>query len=78
LNRNTSAFPFSRDITDSTGVPFAFFSNSTSFALVQSGKYFIYDFVGKRIKEQHGIINENDVNAGKALQQVIYDDYLKK
>lgn len=75
---NASVFPFSRDMTDSTAIPFSFFSNSVSFGLVQPDRYFIYDVKGMRIKEQQGRINENDVNAGKALQQYIYNDYLKK
>jgi hypothetical protein len=78
LGWNASFFPFSRDITDSTSIPFSFFSNSISFGLVQPKGYFIYDVKGKRIKEQEGDINENDINAGQALQQFIYDDYLKK
>jgi phosphoglycerol transferase MdoB-like AlkP superfamily enzyme len=75
---DASVFSFSRDMTDSTAIPFSFFSNSVSFGLVQPNKYFIYDVKGKRVKEQQGSINENDVNAGKALQQFIYSDYLKK
>jgi phosphoglycerol transferase MdoB-like AlkP superfamily enzyme len=78
LGWNASLFPFSRDITDSTSVPFSFFSNSISFGLVQPDKYFVYDVKGNRVKEQKDHINEMDVNAGKALQQFIYDDYLKK
>jgi phosphoglycerol transferase MdoB-like AlkP superfamily enzyme len=75
---SVSAFPFSRDITDSTSIPFSFFSNSVSFALVQPNNYFIYDAKGRTIKEQQGSVLEKDIDAGKALQQFIYDDYLKK
>jgi hypothetical protein len=75
---DASAFPFSRDITDSTSIPFSFFSNSVSFALVQPNNYFIYDVKGQTVKEQQGNLTEKDINAGKAIQQFIYDDYLKK
>jgi phosphoglycerol transferase MdoB-like AlkP superfamily enzyme len=75
---NTSPFPFSRDITDSTAIPFAFFSNSISFGFVQPDKYFIYDVKGSRVREQQGNINEQDINRGKGIQQFVYDDYLKK
>lgn len=78
LGWNASVFPFSRDITDSTSIPFAFFSNSVSLGLVQPGSYFIYDVKGKTMKEQQGKTSERDINAGKALQQFIYEDYLKK
>jgi phosphoglycerol transferase MdoB-like AlkP superfamily enzyme len=78
LGWRSSVFPFSRDITDSTYTPFAFFSNSISFGLVQPVNYFIYDFKGKRIKEERGDIEEKDINAGRAVQQFIYEDYLKK
>jgi phosphoglycerol transferase MdoB-like AlkP superfamily enzyme len=75
---NVAAFPFSRDITDSTSTSFSFFSNSVSFALLQPNRYFIYDAKGQIVKEQEGTITEKDINVGKALQQFIYDDYLKK
>ena len=75
---NVSAFPWSRDITDSTMFPFAFFCNSVSFGLVQPANYFIYDVKGKTINEKQGNINKNDLEAGKALEQYIYSDFLKK
>jgi phosphoglycerol transferase MdoB-like AlkP superfamily enzyme len=75
---NASAFSFSRDITDSTAIPFSFFSNSVSFALVQPNQYFIYDVKGQTVKEQQGNVTKKDISTGKALQQFIYDDYLKK
>lgn len=75
---NASAFPFSRDIMDSASIPFSFFSNGVSFALVQPNQYFIYDVKGQTIKEQQGTVTEKNINTGKALQQFIYDDYLKK
>lgn len=78
LGWNAAAFPFSRDITDSTALPFAFFSNSISFGFVQRDKYFVYDVKGNRVKEQQGNINEQDLNTGKGLQQFVYNDYLKK
>jgi phosphoglycerol transferase MdoB-like AlkP superfamily enzyme len=78
LGLDASPFPFSRDITDSTTVPFTFFSNSIGFGFVQPYSYFIYDVKGKRVREQEGNITSNDINAGAAMQQFIYDDYLKK
>ena len=75
---NVSAFPFSRDITDTTAIPFAFFSNSISFGLVQPDKYFIYDVKGRSVKEEQDGVNEKDITTGKGIQQFIYDDYLKK
>ena len=78
LGWSTLPFPFSRDITDSTNVPFAFFCNSVSVGLVEPNKYFIYDVKGKSVKEQQGNIDNNDLKAGKALEQFIYSDYLKK
>jgi phosphoglycerol transferase MdoB-like AlkP superfamily enzyme len=75
---STSPFPFSRDITDSTTVPFAFFSNSISVGLVEPNKYFVYDVKGKTVKERQGTISDKDLIAGKALEQFIYNDYLSK
>jgi phosphoglycerol transferase MdoB-like AlkP superfamily enzyme len=78
LGWNNSVFSFSRDITDSTSIPFSFFSNSVSFGLVQPNKYFIYDVKGNRVKEQQGSIDQKDIETGKGIQQFVYDDYLKK
>lgn len=78
LGWRRSVFPFSRDLTDSTTLPFSFFSNSISFGLVQPHNYFIYDVKGKQMTEQQGDVGTKDVRAGKALQQFIYDDYLRK
>lgn len=75
---SSSSFPFSRNIVDTTAPAFAFFSNSTGFGFIQPGKYFVYDALGKRIRDQFGTITPKDVEAGKAMQQFIYDDYLKK
>lgn len=75
---NASAFSFSRDITDSTALPFSFFSNSISFGLVQPHNYFIYDVKGERLKEQFGNVEQKDIETGKAIQQFLYNDYLKK
>jgi phosphoglycerol transferase MdoB-like AlkP superfamily enzyme len=78
LGWKSSPFPFSRDITDSTTVAFAFFTNSISVGLVEPNKYFVYDIKGKIVKEQQGSISSNDISAGKALEQFIYNDYLNK
>ena len=60
LNRDASPFLFSRDITDSTLIPFAFFSNSVGFSIVQPDRYFIYDTKGRQIREQQGSCFENE------------------
>lgn len=75
---SASSYPFSKNILDSTAHQFAFFSNSTGFGLIQPRKYFVYDALGQQIREQSGSITLKETEAGKAMQQYIYNDYLKK
>ena len=39
---------------------------------------FVFDNVGKQVSAQTGRITEKDIDAGKALQQKIFQDYLDK
>lgn len=71
-------FPLSRNILDSTAAPWAFFNFNNGFGLVQSNKKLVFDNVGKMVIEREGEIKEQDVEAGKALMQWQFQDYLDK
>ena len=71
-------FPFSKNIFDSTAKPWAFFTFNNGFGFVQPDKYFLFDNVSKQVMEQQGQLNEADIQAGKALQQWFYHDYITK
>jgi phosphoglycerol transferase MdoB-like AlkP superfamily enzyme len=71
-------FPFSKDIFDSTSKQWAYWSYNHGFALVQPIKSLVFDNVGKRIAIRRPGINAKDVEAGQALQEYIYQDFLNK
>ena len=71
-------FPFSKNIFDDNYKEWAFFSFNNGFGFVQNKKAFLFDNVGKNIFEQQGLITLKDIEAAKALQQNIYQDYLNK
>ena len=63
---------------DSTAKPWAYFSFNNGFGFVQPGKSLLYDNVGKSIMEKQGLITQQDINRGKAIEQLSFQDYLDK
>lgn len=78
LGDRSNTFQWSRDLTDSTAKQWGFFSFNYGFGFVQSSGTLIYDNTGKMVMQTQGAIGENDIKKGKALQQVIFQDYLDK
>jgi phosphoglycerol transferase MdoB-like AlkP superfamily enzyme len=75
---NNNLFKWGRNIADPTSVPLAYFSFNDGFGFVQNKKYFIFDNVGKKVIEQEGNIDASDLKAGKAIQQLSFQEYLDK
>jgi phosphoglycerol transferase MdoB-like AlkP superfamily enzyme len=71
-------FPFSKNIFDSTSKQWAFFDFNNGFGLMQPGKRFLFDNVSKSVLQQEGAVSNTDIQAGKALQQWFYQDYVTK
>jgi phosphoglycerol transferase MdoB-like AlkP superfamily enzyme len=71
-------FPFSKNIFDSGFNEWAFFSFNNGFGFLQKNKMLVFDNVGKNIIEQQGPLGAKDIESAKALQQIIYQDYLDK
>lgn len=69
---------FSRNIFDSTSREWAYFSFNDGFGLVQPAGSIVYDNVGNRLIAREGDVGEKDILAGRALQQVHYEDFLEK
>ncbi len=78
LGKNEKYFPFSKNIFDSASKEWAFFSFNNGHGFIQREKLFVFDNVGKNILDQQGSIEAKDVEAAKALQQIIYQDFLNK
>ena len=72
------SFRWSKNLMDSTAKPWAYFSFNNGFGFVQPGKSLLYDNVGKSIMEKQGLITQQDINRGKAIEQLSFQDYLDK
>lgn len=71
-------FPWSRNLLDTTSLPWSFFSFNNGFGYAEPLGTFIYDNIGRRIIQQRGRITEQQIKSGKVLQQSIFQDYLDK
>ncbi len=75
---NASNYKYSKNIFDSTSKEWAFFTFNDGFGFIENSQSFIFDNVSNQIIA--GYLNKGShiVNKGKALQQMLYDDYLNK
>jgi phosphoglycerol transferase MdoB-like AlkP superfamily enzyme len=71
-------FPFSKNILDTNSLSWAYFSFNNGFGFVQPGKAFVFDNVGRQVISRQGNISEGDIEAGKAMQQQTFQDYLDR
>lgn len=78
LNLSKKDFNWSKNLLNKDQKQWAYFSFNNGFGFVQPKKYLIYENIGKSIIEQNGIIEIDDLNTGKALQQSTFEDYLLK
>ncbi len=72
------AFPFSKNHFDPSVRNWAFFSFKDGWGFIQPGEALLFDNVGQRTLERKGPVTGSDLEAGKALQQYIYEDYIRK
>jgi phosphoglycerol transferase MdoB-like AlkP superfamily enzyme len=75
---DTKVFPFSKNSIDKTVKPWAFFTFNDGFGFVDSLGRLVFDNVGKRPVLQEGNSGTVQTEAGKAMMQLVYDDFLKK
>jgi len=71
-------FPFSKNIFDVTSKPWAFFTFNDGFGFVDSTGRLVYDNVGKLPILSEGKAGPKEIEAGKAMMQHIYEDFLAK
>lgn len=69
-------FPFSKSISDSTS--WAFFTFNDGFGFVNSSGRLVFDNVGKQPMQSEGTAGSKEIEAGKAIMQFTYEDFLKK
>lgn len=71
-------FPFSKNIFDPVTKEWAFFNFNNGFGFVDSSGRVVFDNVGKRLISQQGQVGAAEIEAGKAMQQFTYEDFLRK
>lgn len=75
---SSTDFIWSKNILQKEPKQWSYFSFNNGFGFVQPHKYFIFDNIGKKTIETGGPIDFHDLNAGKAMQQNSFADYLSK
>jgi phosphoglycerol transferase MdoB-like AlkP superfamily enzyme len=78
LGLTKASFPFSKNTFDSTSKPWSFFSFNNGFGWVGPTGYALYDHIGKQVIERGGQVDTTAIDAGKAIQQFIFSDYINK
>jgi hypothetical protein len=71
-------FSFSKNIFDSTTNEWAFFTFNDGFGFIEKEKSVLFDNVGRRILKSTGNGSDSFLKKGKALQQVVYQDFINK
>lgn len=71
-------FPFSKNILDTASKSWAFFTFNDGFGFVDSAGRLVFDNVGKLPIRQDGGSGAKETEAGKAMMQFVYEDFLKK
>jgi phosphoglycerol transferase MdoB-like AlkP superfamily enzyme len=71
-------FPFSKNLFNPFTRQWAYFSFNNGFGFVQPQSAIVYDNVGNQIVNSEGKVSARDLEAGKAMQQFCYQDYLEK
>src|SRR5688572_15799245 len=75
---NAGNFPFSKNSLDPFTKSWAFFSFNNGFGFVDSLGRLVFDNVGKMPIKEDGNIGTKEIEAGKAIQQFVYDDFIRK
>jgi phosphoglycerol transferase MdoB-like AlkP superfamily enzyme len=78
LGLDKTKFPFSKNVFDLQEKPWAFFTYNDAFGFVDSTGRLVFDNIGKRPIEREGKTGAKQIEAGKAMMQRVYDDFLKK
>lgn len=71
-------FPFSKNLFDPQIRPWAFFTYNDAFGFIDTTGRLVFDNIGRRPIDREGASGAKQVEAGKALMQAVYDDFLKK
>lgn len=75
---DSKSFTWSRNLSGKNYIPSAYFSFNNGFGAVNQSGWYIFDNVGKILIDRGGEADTSLLQAGKAIQQLSYGDYLNK
>ncbi|MGH2645940.1 MAG: LTA synthase family protein [Ginsengibacter sp.] len=78
LNISSHKFKWSKDLLDSSAIPFAFYSFNNGFGFVTPEGTVTMDNVSKKIIYKKGEVDSCEVNNGKAYMQLSYQNFLNR
>jgi|WetSurSiteA1Bulk_404760.scaffolds.fasta_scaffold01302_3 phosphoglycerol transferase MdoB-like AlkP superfamily enzyme len=76
LGIDASAYPLSKDIFRSRH-QFAFYEYSNSYGMVSDSGNYVYDYDQKKVILNHGTVSGYFLRSGQAMQQEVYDVFLR-
>ncbi len=76
-NIDAKKYVWSRNMFSADNQHFAYSSFKNGFGFFNNEKQVIFDNIGKQTIENQGIITDDFLRKGKALQQMTFEDYLK-
>jgi len=74
----TQGFIFSKDILNKSALQWGMFHFKDGFGFIKPDRYYIFDNIGKQIIEKGGEVTAQDLKEGQALQQIMFEDFLKR
>ena len=78
LGYHSKDFIWSKNLMDSSIKQWSYFSFNNGFGYVEPDKKFVFDNVGKILIEQAGTVTQMEIEKGKVLQQLTFQDYLNR
>lgn len=78
LHLASKDFKWSKDLTDSSSRHWGYFAFNNGFGFMQNENGFVYDNTGRIIIEKKGNVSDSLIKKGLLMQQLTFEDYLKK
>ena len=78
LGNTEQRFSFSRNIFDTAFIPWAYFAFNNGFGFANATGAFAFDNIGKQLILQKGPVGAKEIEAGKAMQQATFQDFVDR
>ena len=76
-NIDAKKYTWSKNMFSTDNQHFAYCAFKDGFGFFNNEKQLIFDNIGKQIVESQGVMSDDFVKKGKAMQQMTFEDYLK-